>query len=117
MGAQVDFLLYLQTEVGVGSGCNIWDAVFCHLVVGFGVVVAELVNVSSGLEAEMLEEVKVRLLADDGDVAFMGVHDHVMGVVLLVDGYGDGVWVGCYLDYGVTDTAVHFPLMDSRTYE
>ena len=109
MGAQVYLLLYIQTEVGVGAGCYIWDSVFCHLVVGFGVVVAELVNVSAGLEAKMLEEVEVRLLADDGDVALPGSHDHVMGVVLLVDGYGDGVWIGCYLDYGVADAAVHFP--------
>ncbi len=94
MGAQVDLLLYIQTEVGVGAGCYIWDAVFCHLVVGFIVVVAELVNVSAGLEAKMLEEVEVRLLADDGDIALLGSHNHVVGVVLLVDGYGDGVWVG-----------------------
>lgn len=117
MGAQVDLLLYIQTEVGVGAGCYIWDAVFCHLVVGFGVVIAELVNLSTGLKAKILEEVEVRLLADDGDVALLGIHDHVMGVVLFIDGHGDGVWVGCYLDYGVADTAVHFPLMDSRTYE
>ena len=108
MGSQVDLLLYIQTEVGVGARCYVWDAVFCHLVVGFGVVVAELVNVSAGLEAEMLEEVEVRLLADDGDVALLGSHDHVMGVVLLVDGYGDRIWIGCYLYYGVTDAAVHF---------
>lgn len=109
MGAQVDLLLYIQREVGVSAGCYIWDAVFCHLVVGFGVVVAELVNLSTGLEAEMLEEVEVRLLADDGDVTLLGSHDHVMGVVLFVDGYRDCIWIGCYLDYGVTDTAVHFP--------
>ncbi len=109
MGAQVDLLLYIQTEVGVGAGCYIWDAVFGDLIVGFGEVVAELVNVSTGLEAEMLEEVEVRLLADDGDVALLGIHDHVMGVVLLIDGYGNRIWIGCYLDYGIADTAVHFP--------
>jgi len=117
VGTQVDLLLYIQTEVGVGAGCYVWDAVFCHLVVGFGVVIAELVNVSAGLETEMLEEVEVRLLTDDGDVAFMGIHNHVMGVVLLVDGYRDSVWVGCYLDYGVADAAVHFLPLNCRAYE
>ena len=38
-----------------------------------------------GLKAEALEKLKIRFLADDGNIEFSGVFYHVMGIVRLID--------------------------------
>ena len=54
----------------------------------------------------MLEEVEFCLLADNGNVANSGLHDHVVGVVCLVNGNGNALGGIRDLGDGIDDAAV-----------
>ena len=102
MGAQVHCLHHFRGDEGVGPFRDVGDAVLRPLEVG---VAGEFVHVPAALEAEMLEDVKVRLLAEGGHVEVAGLQNHVVGVVHLVHGDADLVGLGCHLHGGVDDTA------------
>ena len=96
-------LFHLGGDDGVGSLRDIEDAVLCPGTVG---KICKIVHVPAGLEAEVLKEVKISLLADDGDIEFPGLQHHVVGIVCLVHRDADAVRLGSHLNGGVGNAAV-----------
>ena len=85
LGLDVLYVDDLAGEDGIGILCDIGDAVRHTVDIR---EVGKLVNVASGLEAEVLEQAVGGFLCEDGDVELARLCDHIAGVVFLDDGYG-----------------------------
>jgi len=103
VGAQVDFLSDPAGDIGVGAFVDNHGAVGSPLGGGEA---GEFIHRFPRLEAKVLEELKVSVLADDGGREFLAGGNHVPGVVQLVDSDGDLVGVRGHLGDGVDDAAV-----------
>ena len=91
-------------ENGVGVLRDIADAVRHTVVIGH---IGKLVNVTSALEAEMLENRIRRVLGQNGDIELSCLHDHVAGIVLFDDRDRDFLRIARRdLAGGVDDAAV-----------
>lgn len=105
VGTQVDFLLHLCTDPGVGAFRDDEGAIrrAFNLAEGF-----ELIHggILPALEAEALEQGKRGIFADDGGGEFAAVMNHPAGVVGFVHCHGNAVRIGGDLGHGVGDTAV-----------
>ena len=105
VGTQVDFLLHLCTDPGVGAFRDDEGTIggAFNLAEGFEFVHS---GVFPALEAEALEQGKRGIFADDGGGEFAAVVNHPAGVVGFVHCHGDPVGTGGDLGHGVGDTAV-----------
>ena len=101
--AQVDGLLHRGTDVGVGAFGDIAKAVFAAPAGG---IARKLIRRLAGLEAEMLKQLKVRLLAEDGKIELAALQDHIVGQIGLVHRNADPVGAGGHLPRRIDDTAV-----------
>ena len=66
----------------------------------------EFIHAASALEAEALKHAEGRVHRQAVKVHRAGLADNVVGVILLVDAYGDAVGRVGHLGYGVDDEAV-----------
>ena len=103
VGAQVDFLSDPAGDIGVGAFVDNHGAVGSPLGGGEA---GEFIHRFPRLEAKVLEELKVSVLADDGGREFLAGGNHVSGVVEFIDRNTYLIRVRGYLRDGVDDTAV-----------
>ena len=107
MCSQINGLLHLSRNVGICPLGNVQGAVRRFFAIR---KIHKLVHVPSGLKTEMLEQRKIRILADNGYREFAGIFDHIMCVVCLVDRKRDAVRICCHLPGGVGDASVVLPV-------
>ena len=108
MGAKVNGLLHVGRDKGIGATgdgqCAVGDAPAILEAV-------ELIDGTSALEAEVLEQFEVGSLAEDGGCEPARALDELGGQVALVQGHGNAVWLCRYLSYGVANTAIVTPIV------
>ncbi len=100
---EIDDLLHLDGDVGVGAAGDSHRAVRDTAAV---LEVSELIDLAPALEAEMLEQLEVGGLTDDGGSEPARTLDEFGGQIALVEGHGDAVRLHGHLRDGVADTAI-----------
>ncbi len=100
---EIDDLLHLDGDVGVGAAGDGHRAVRDTAAI---LEVGELIDFATALEAEVLEELEVGRLAEDGGREFARTLDKFGGQIALVEGHGDAVRLHGHLRNSVADTAV-----------
>ena len=88
VAAEVDALLHAAADKGVGSRRDVVQPVFAAAAFA---VVCKLVGVSARLKAEVTEDFKIRLLAQNRKIEFAALNDKIVREVVLVDGNADAV--------------------------
>ncbi len=89
VGSEVGCLAYIKREIGIRSLCDVRNAVFGEFEI---LEIGELINISAGLEAEVLDELEIGGFAEHGNVAALRLQEHVVRVVGLVHGKSQLIW-------------------------
>ena len=105
MGAKVGSGNDFAFQICVDSCRDIGDSALCQLI---AVKIRELVNISAGLESEMLKQGELRLLTDDGNDEPAALLDHVVCQVGFIDREGNLIGFRCYLNGCIGDTSIDF---------
>ena len=103
MGAEINDLLHLDGNEGVGAACDSQCAVGDAEAVGETV---EFINLAPALEPEVLEQLEVSGLAENGGGKLSRTLDEFGGQVALVESHGNAVGLHGHLHDGVADAAV-----------
>ena len=101
--AEIDDLLHLDGDVGVGAAGDSHSAVRDTAAI---LEVGELIDFAPALEAEMLEQLEVGGLTDDGGSEPARTLDEFGGQIALVESHGDAVGLHSHLRDGIADAAV-----------
>ena len=104
MGGGLHLVDHLADDIGTGIRHHRQEAL--HRVVHL----VELIVVPAALEAEGADDAGLGILPQDGDGELPGVLDALVGVVVMVDAYGDGGGFRCDL-HGAVGRAARGPAL------
>ena len=103
--SQIQRLLYRCGNVRAGSLCHAKRSVLHALRI---CKFFKFIDVPSGLESEVPEQIEGRRFTDDGNRELSGLLDDVMSKVQFIDCNRYLVWICRDLRHGVDDTAIIF---------
>ena len=103
MRTEIHCLIDRYGNVGIGSLCNVIEAISATCTAG---EIRKLIDITTRLETEVLEEFEICLLTQHGYGELPGPFDHIMCIVCLIHADAQLIWLRCRLNRRVDNAAV-----------